>query len=326
MLIVDDEPAALRLMHEFLVGSGYEVLQATSGEEALRLVLEHAPPLVISDYSMGGMSGADLCKALRSHEGVRFAYVLIVTACSDTERMVEVLDAGADDFIAKPLNRQKLLARLRAGERIARLEEDLARRTREVHRLNALAAVANQKLEEANARLRQMTVTDELTGLVNRREAICRLNEQWSYSVRYGPPLSCVMLDIDHFKKINDTHGHAAGDLVLREVAVVLKETVRQSDVVARLGGEEFLVLCPHVAADGAAVCAEHIRAAVAEHGFHVNGNRISVTVSLGVAQRDDSVTSAEALLGRADEALYVAKSKGRNRLTVARQPAGALA
>ena len=324
VLIVDDDPSALRLMEQFLVESGYEVLQASSGEEAIQVVLEHAPPLIISDYSMGVMNGADLCRALRGHEGVRFAYVLIVTAYADTDRLVEVVEAGADDFIAKPINRQEFLARLRAGERIARLEEDLARRTREIHRLNALSAVANQKLEEANAKLRRMATTDELTGLLNRREAMSRMSELWSYSVRYGPSLSFIMLDIDQFKRVNDTHGHAVGDQVQREIAVILKETVRKSDAVARLGGDEFLVICPHVGLDGAAVCAEHIRRAIAGHAFGDSATALEVTVSLGVAHRDHSVPTPEFLLKLADEALYASKAKGRNCVSLAGQQAAA--
>src|ERR1043166_5534866 len=163
VLIVDDDPSALRLLEKFLETSGYEVLQATNGHDAFKIVLELAPPLIIADYRMPGMNGSELCRALREHEGVRFAYIMIVTGNADTERLVEVFEAGANDFIAKPLNRQELLARLKAGERMAKLEEDLARRTREIHRLNAQSALANQKLEEANAKLQQMAMTDELT-------------------------------------------------------------------------------------------------------------------------------------------------------------------
>jgi diguanylate cyclase (GGDEF)-like protein len=267
------------------------------------------------------MNGAELCRALREHEGVRFAYVLVVTAHSDAERLVETFDSGADDFLAKPINRQELLARLRAGERVARLEEDVARRTREIHRLNAESAVANQKLEEANKKLTTMATTDELTGIMNRREAMARLKELWAYHERYGPEFACIMVDIDHFKKFNDTHGHAVGDMVLRATAAILRTTIRKTDFVARVGGEEFLVLCPHVGVDGGAVCAEHMRSAVEKYVFTHESAQLNVTISLGVAQRDESMGSPDELMRKADTALYEAKAQGRNRVAVATCP-----
>lgn len=321
VLIVDDDPASLRLMHLFLSSSGYEVLQAANGREALKVVLEEAPPLIITDYTMPDMNGAELCRTLRGHEGVRFAYILVVTAHADTERLIEAFDAGADDFLSKPINRQELLARLQAGERVARLEEEVARRTREIHRLNAESAVANQNLEEANKKLTMMAITDELTGMMNRREAMARLMELWQYHERYGPEFACIMVDIDHFKKFNDTHGHAVGDMVLRETAALLRTTIRKTDFVARVGGEEFLVLCPHVGVDGGVVCAEHMRSAVEQHVFTHEGETLKVTLSFGVAQRDETMGGPDELMRKADTALYEAKVLGRNRVAVATCP-----
>jgi diguanylate cyclase (GGDEF)-like protein len=318
VLIVDDDPFALRLLEKYLRDSGYEVMQATNGKEALEIVLAEAPPLLITDWSMPEMDGVTLCRALRQHEGVRFIYIVLVTAHSDIDRLVEAFEAGADDFLPKPVNKQELLARLRAGERIAMLEADLARRTREVHRLNAESSMANRKLAEANAQLQRMATTDELTGLLNRREAMSRIRELWALQARYGSPFSCIMLDIDHFKKFNDSYGHAAGDLVLRETAGVLKKSVRSTDLVCRVGGEEFLVLCPNVGLEGAAVCAEHLRAAVAGHAFVHEGRMLGVTISLGVSARDEAISSDGELLKRADEGLYASKAAGRNRVTVA--------
>ena len=326
ILIVDDDPASLRLLNHFLTNNGYEVFQATNGREAMQVVLEVAPPLVVTDWSMPEMDGLALCRALREHEGVRFVYVLMITGHSDTDRLVEAFNAGADDFLAKPVNQQELIARLRAGGRIARLEEDLARRTRDVHRLNAQAALANQKLEEANARLRSMAMTDELTGLLNRRMAMTRLRELWLSQERYDVQFSCVMLDIDHFKRINDTYGHAVGDMVLVRTAAVLQQAVRGTDIVCRIGGEEFLILCPHVDLDGGAVCAEHLREAVENSAFLHGGEKLHMTVSLGVAQRNDSMKTPDELIRSADEALYRSKAAGRNRVTISSltQPATA--
>jgi len=321
VLIVDDDPASLRLLHQHLIADGYEVLQATNGREALNVVLEAAPPLIITDWGMPEMDGLELCRALREHEGVRFAYIVMTTSHSDTERLVEAFHAGVDDYLPKPINRQELLARLRAGERIARLEEDLARRTREVHRLNAESALANRKLEQANARLKVIATTDELTGLLNRREAMSRLQELWAAQERYGAMFCCIMVDIDHFKRFNDAHGHAAGDAVLRQTADILRATVRTADIICRVGGEEFLVLCPHVDAAGAAICAERLREAVETNGYVHDGRPLKVTISLGVAERDPETAGPDALVRRADEALYASKVAGRNRVTLAESP-----
>jgi two-component system, cell cycle response regulator len=193
------------------------------------------------------------------------------------------------------------------------LEEELAKERREVHRLNAGMAMANE-------RLKRMATTDELTGLLNRREAMSRLQELWSARERYGHVYSCIMLDIDHFKKFNDTYGHAAGDLVLREFAGVLQGGIRATDVACRLGGEEFLVLCPGVDGRGAAVCADHIRCAVEAHDFARDQLHLKVTVSCGVSEWNGELANSDELLSQADAALYRAKEAGRNRVIVAGQ------
>lgn len=309
VLIVDDDPAILRLLEAYLIQSGYEVLKAADGPEALRIAAAEAPPIIITDWMMPEMNGVELCRKLREHEGIRFVYLIVLTAHSEISRLVEAFDAGADDFLTKPVQKAELLARLRAGEHIARLESDLAKRTREIHRLNAEMAMTND-------RLRRMATTDELTGLVNRREAMSRLNQLWSAVERYGHPFSCIMVDIDHFKRVNDVHGHAVGDTVLREVGQLLQASVRGTDVVCRIGGEEFLVLCPNVSTAGAAVCAEHLRSAVEAHDFRCRDQRLRVTISLGVGEYEPGVSNCEAILKRADEALYQSKQAGRNRST----------
>ncbi len=310
MLIVDDDPAVLRLLEVYLTQDGYEVLQAGNGREALELMAAEAPPIIITDWMMPEMDGVELCRRLRAHEGIRFVYVVMLTAHGDTESLVQALDAGADDFLTKPVNKAELKARLRVGEHITRLEADLAKRKREIHRLNAEMALANDKL-------RRMATTDELTGLLNRREAMNRLRQLRATVDRYGHPFSCVMLDLDHFKRLNDTHGHAAGDRVLHEVGQLLQATVRSTDLACRIGGEEFLVLCPNSSAAGAAACAEHLRAAVAEHTFRHEDATLRVTISAGVGEYEPGLSDGEAVLKRADEALYWSKKAGRNRVSV---------
>lgn len=318
LLIVEDDPLQLALLEKHVANTGFEVLTATNGVDAMRIVLSQEPRIVLTDWMMPQMDGLQLCRALREHEGVRFVYVIVVTSNTGNDHIMEAFDAGANDFLCKPVNKVELLGRLRAADRIVRLESDLAKRTRELHRVNAEMAMTHQQLNQANELLRRMATTDELTGLINRREALERLNEAWTSRERYGHQFAVITLDIDHFKSFNDTYGHAAGDAVLRTTARVLQKTVRNTDKVCRVGGEEFLVICPGVGVAGAATCAEHIRAAIAAHAYRYEGAELRVTVSLGVASPCDGIHNADELLRAADDALYQSKRDGRNRLTVA--------
>lgn len=320
ILVVDDDPAQLALHKHMLRNSDADILTATNGREALDIVLRDEPRIVVTDWLMPEMDGLELCKALRSHEGIRFVYVIIATANLGADKVVEAFDAGADDFVAKPVNENELLARLWAAERIVAAESTLAKRTRELHRVNAEMAMAHQKLNVANEKLKRMATTDELTGLLNRREAFERLNDFAQASRRYGHELAAIMLDIDHFKQFNDTYGHAAGDYVLRETARVLRGRTRTSDKVARVGGEEFLLICPGINGENAMRCAENVRAAIEHATFEYEGVNLNVTVSLGVAAWNRSYSKPDEMLKDADEALYVSKRSGRNQATLAKQ------
>ncbi|HPF37180.1 MAG TPA: diguanylate cyclase [Phycisphaerae bacterium] len=317
LLVVDDDPAQLKLLQRILSKGEYEVLTAKDGKEALRIVLTDEPRIVVTDLVMPEMSGQELCRALRQHEGVRFVYIIAASAKSRKDCIISAFDAGADDFVSKPIQADELLARVRAADRIVCAESALAKRTREVHRINAEMAMAHQKLNRANDQLRRMATTDELTGLLNRREGFARLGEFIDASQRYGYELSCIMLDIDHFKRFNDTHGHAAGDYVLRETARVLRGNTRATDRVCRVGGEEFLIICQGVNLDGARKCAEHLRQSVESTEFTYEGQKLSVTISLGGAAWRSGVTTPDELIRLADDALYISKRNGRNRVTV---------
>ncbi|HVP12816.1 MAG TPA: HDOD domain-containing protein [Phycisphaerae bacterium] len=313
ILAVDDDPAILSMIKAQLTAEGYKVITATSGTEAFKIDLEEAPQMIITDWMMPQMDGLEFCRMLRLHGELGFVYVIILTAHTDRERVVEALQAGADDHLAKPWTRDELIAHVRAGERIARLEAELRRRSLEISQYNAELIATNEKL-------REIATTDELTGLSNRREGLARLEEHWALAVRHADPLSCIIADIDHFKNLNDTHGHAVGDVVLRETARVLRQPLRAGELVSRIGGEEFLVLCPKSPAEAAQQAAERLRCAIESNTIRCKGMGLSVTISLGVADRTESMQQPEDLLRAADEALFAAKRVGRNRVCVAGQ------
>lgn len=317
LLVVDDDPMQLKLMTRLLEKGEYQLLTASNGKDALRIVLTDEPRIVLTDLVMPEMTGQDLCRALRQHEGVRFVYIIAASAKSRQDCIVSAFDAGADDFVSKPIQADELLARIRAADRIVGAESALARRTREVHRINAEMAMAHQKLNLANEKLKQMATTDELTGLLNRREGFAKLGEYIGTSRRYNYDLSCIMIDIDHFKRFNDTHGHAAGDYVLKETARVLGKSTRATDRVCRVGGEEFLIVCQGVGKDGAMICAENIRKSVEAAEYTYEGARLSVTISLGVSIWQDKILTPDELIRLADDALYVSKRNGRNRVSM---------
>ncbi len=309
VLIVDDDSSVLRLLEGFLTQAGYEVSSASNGVEALGVLRAEGHQIVITDWDMPLMSGLELCRTIRHSEYIGFVYAIILTA--HTDKVVEAFEAGADDFMSKPPVRGELLARLKAASRIVDLEADLARQNREIHKANAELAVLNSKLVE-------IATTDELTGLANRREALQRLNEHWETTLRHGQPMSCMVLDMDHFKRVNDAHGHDVGDMVLRETAKVLAKRARIGDKVCRLGGEEFLVLCPESTVEMAAQAGGRLRRSVESQTLRHAHLRLAVTISVGVAQRDETTNSPQDLLKKADNALYAAKAAGRNTVRVA--------
>jgi len=311
VLIVDDDPMMLKLLEKHLTSGGYEVVSAADGAEALHVVLSEGPSIVITDWMMPEMGGLELCRAIRSAEGIGFVYVIVLTAHADKSRLVEAFEAGADDFLSKPPNRSELLARLNAGVRILELEADLTKERLAVHKANAELTILNSKLE-------RMATTDALTGLANRREAMTQLAHHWSIAERHNRPLSCIMLDIDRFKSFNDTYGHDVGDVVLRETAEAFRRSARAGEPVCRLGGEEFLVLCPDTTAPVAAAGAQRLRQAVESNLVRCNGLELTVTVSAGVAERSEACNTPDDLLKHADDALYQAKRAGRNRVCTA--------
>lgn len=311
ILVVEDDPATLALLKRQLQRAGYAVSACSNGREAVTSLTESGAEIIVSDWQMPAMTGIELCRATRELQGahaVGSLYFILLTASTGKPRVVEALEAGADDFLRKPYDLQELLARIRAGERILDLQGELLRRQLELSKSAAHLAVLNDKLAE-------LANTDTLTRLPNRRCVLERLSEAWDLAERRGRPLSCVMLDIDHFKRINDTHEHKVGDIVLVALANTIRRLLRRYDVCGRVGGEEFLIVCREESVEGAAALAERIRATVATKPITVGALRIPVTICLGAAAMRPEHANAEALVAEADTMLYAAKENGRNQV-----------
>lgn len=309
VLIVDDENSMRMLLKAALDPAGYEVHEASNGQQGFEKALELRPDIMITDWLMPSMDGVELTRALRQSKFGRAIYIIILTALESEEKLVEAFDAGVDDFMSKPLNVRVLGARLRAGQRVITLQQEIEHDRDEIRRFAAELAVTNRRLQEA-------ALTDVLTGFPNRRQCIERFQQEWLAANRSKRSLSCLMVDIDEFKRINDTHGHDVGDMVLRQAALAIKSGVRAQDVVCRTGGDEFIVICPESDLTAALVCGERVRRAVAAMRVSAGDLEISGSASVGVAMRDEGMADIDALIKRADEGVYQAKQRGRNRVT----------
>lgn len=311
VLVVDDDRSMRALLERMLVAAGHHVVSASNGVEALSLIEKERPQLIVTDWLMPQMDGIALCRELRSKPENRSIYVIIVTMQESSDKLVEAFEAGADDYLNKPITPKVFFARLRAGQRVVQLQEELAFDREQLMRFSA-------ELSAANERLQGQALSDALTGLPNRRFAMERLEQEWALTKRGDRALSCLMVDVDHFKSINDRYGHQVGDDALKLVADTLRRAARTQDVVCRYGGEEFLVICPDTDAQAAVLCAERLRTNVAAQGLHLQGGgEHKMTVSIGVAEKSEAITTLEALLIRADNNLYAAKEAGRNRTII---------
>jgi two-component system, cell cycle response regulator len=296
ILIADDSIVSRHLLEATLRKWGYDVMVACDGAEALELLQrEDAPALIILDWMMPGMTGVEVCRRIRQRDSEPYTYILLLTSKSQKEDLIEGMDAGADDYITKPFDQNELQVRLRAGTRLVDLQSQLLK---------------------AREDLRDQATRDSLTRLWNRSSILNELGRELARSEREARPLGVVIVDLDHFKHINDTYGHLAGDAVLREAARRMQNSIRQYDSIGRYGGEEFLILFPGCSADDCFAQADRLRKQLAQAEMSVNESSLRVTASFGVttAMPGESCTQ-EALIRRADEALYVAKKSGRNRV-----------
>jgi len=312
ILAVDDDPVSLRLLTKYLESGDYEIFTARNGREALDLALHVDPQIIVSDWMMPEMDGLELCKALRRFTAGRHIFFILLTGREEEERVVEAFEAGVNDFVSKPCRHKLLLARVRASERFIRL-------WRQHEQGQSLLRRSLGEKSELTRKLSQAAFTDVLTDLPNRRYAMHRLEEEWSSAQRNGTQLSVIMVDIDFFKGVNDVHGHDTGDSVLRSTARVLNENTRGGESAARLGGEEFLIICPGSGMREAQRCGERVRAAVEANHMHTDSFQGRVTISVGVAELCSQTVDVDHLLRLADEAAYKAKSRGRNRVVCTR-------
>jgi two-component system cell cycle response regulator len=302
ILIVDDHEDNVELLRARLESWGFETLSAKDGAEALNTIETSLPDLVLLDVMMPKVDGMEVARRVKNNPDLPFIPIIMQTALDSTENKVEGLEAGADDYITKPIDFPELKARVNSMLRIKRLQEEVEERERE--------------LMEANERLRHMSQTDGLTGLENRRHIETRLEEMFEHAKRLSEPFSCVMVDLDKFKSVNDEYGHQAGDAVLRQLARILKNEVREIDHAGRYGGEEFILLLTGTVLDAAVTFAERVRRAIEAHTFTYDGGSLKRTASFGVAGwPHPKIMSCDALVRAADDALYVAKEKGRNRV-----------
>ena len=294
ILVVDDSLSVRKLLRSYLMEMGYEVLEADDGNTALAYLKKESVQLIITDWVMKQTSGLELVRYIRSADFPYYIYIIMISAQTNKDNVVTGLDAGADDYLIKPFNKNELLARVAIGKRILKLESDLR------------VALAEQQ---------RLARNDDLTGLLARRYFLELAEREWVYKQRYLTPLSLVMLDIDHFKRINDAHGHAIGDQVLREVALHCQNNIRNVDIIGRYGGEEFIVLLPNTSEAGARVIADRLCKSCANASIETSIGDLSVTISLGVCASTDNCPDLKTLIDRADHALYEAKRTGRNKV-----------
>jgi len=299
ILLADDEPIARTMLEHWLTGWGYVVTAVKDGEAALA-ALQTDPEirLAVVDWVMPKVDGVGVCRAIRGGPQEPYIYVLLLTARDNKADIVEGLDAGADDYLVKPCNPLELKVRLRAGRRVVELQEQLV---------------------GAREALRYEAMHDALTGLLNRRAVLEQLDRELVRSARHGTSTAVLMGDLDHFKAVNDTYGHGAGDTVLRETARRMGQCVRAYDSLGRLGGEEMLCVLPECSAAVAYGIAERLGTVLAQAPVPTSAGPVPITISIGVAATDQFPdASAEQLVRTADFALYRAKHGGRARCYLA--------
>ncbi len=300
VLLVEDNGAQADLIREFLEKNAYSVFWAKDGMSAFKAAKTEKIDIILLDRILPDIEGSDVCRWLKLDPVTRGIPIIMLTAKDTVNDKVMGLESGADDYLPKPFDENELNARIYVRLRIKAQQDELRQKNRE--------------LEDMLTRVESLAIVDPLTGLFNRRRFEFILASEFKRARRYQNPLSCMMIDIDHFKSVNDEFGHQGGDIVLKEIAQVVQASIREVDTAARWGGEEFIILSPNTPKDKASLVASRILKSVSEHAFSIlNGKQI--TVSIGIAGLPEpSLDAYEKLIHAADLAMYEAKKNGRNR------------
>jgi len=299
ILVAEDDPVSRKILEKTLIKEGHEVVSVENGRKAFDLFKERFFPIILTNWMMPEMDGIELCRAVRNHQASGYVFVIILTSKDSKDDIVAGLNSGADDYVHKPFNPPELRARIKICMRILELE---------------------RSLKQANENIRILSITDPLTKSYNRGYITERLPKEVTRAIRYERPLSLVLCDIDNFKKVNDTHGHQAGDQVLIEFVYSIKQFIRQDlDCIARYGGEEFLIVLPETGPEGACIMAERLRNSISKRKFIFQEKAIHITCSFGISGFDSATSdeniSSESLINTADKYLYQCKLEGRNRV-----------
>lgn len=298
VLIADDSAVFRKLVEETLTAERYVLIFAKSGHEAIQVFETHHPGLVIVDWVMPDLTGIEICQHIRSKSQAAYTYTIILTGMTEKENVVAGLAAGADDYLTKPFYAQEFVARVGVGVRIIELQ---------------------RQIETKNRELQQLALTDALTGLPNRRALDDWARRQVSAAARHKFSFWVAVADLDHFKAVNDTYGHDAGDQVLKGFSEILRTHSRRSDICGRVGGEEFLIAFTHATTADAWMVVERIRKELHATKFVFRGRSLTVSASFGIAGfKGPQAPDFSDLVNQADEALYAAKSLGRNRIVTA--------
>ena len=304
VLLVEDDPIQAEATKETLEKAGYNVVCTTDGISAIKQVKANKPDIILLDVILPGLDGYEVCRWLKLEEQTKGIPVIMLTVKTELSDKISGLHIGADDYLPKPYNELELYARIYASLRTKALQDELKSK--------------NTQLEELLAEVEYMAITDVLTGLFNRRRLHLVLAREFGRSKRYESPFALMLMDLDHFKNINDTYGHLAGDMVLQDVAKIIQKNIREIDTAARYGGEEFIVLLPNTKKEDAVHLAERMRLSIENHAFPDMQNT-AITVSIGIAGvPDKDITTEDKMVQCADIALYKSKQNGRNRTVVA--------
>ncbi len=294
-LIVEDDKETRELIHEFIKDIFIKVYKTKSAEEAqILLKSDETIQLILLDWNLPGLSGIEFSKILRETTDNRYIYILMITGEQSSDSMILAYEKGVDDYIVKPFQFSELKAKLKSAQRIIEMENKLRKKYKEAH---------------------YKSIYDSLTNVFNRAEIFEKLNVEYVRHTRNKLIFGIILIDIDYFKKINDTFGHQYGDYVLKKTAEIIKNRCRSYDYIGRYGGEEFLIICPETDKNSLYSIANRIREAVMEYDFEYKNVKSNITISAGIATSDET-HSFDSMLELADKRLYNSKSSGRNKIT----------